>query len=135
MKLFSRTRASHIKLGRRGEKLAGHLLEQKGYRILVRNWRCPAGELDLVALDGNELVFVEVKTLHARSRFRPAGNLSSRQRRRNHTAAGFYMRSIDLYPEKFPHRFDLIEVKLDRYSVHEIRHWHRIVIPKKPRFY
>lgn len=135
MKLFSLHRAAHIKLGRRGEKLAGRLLELKGYRILARNWRCPAGELDIVALDGNEIVFVEVKSLHSRSRYRPAGNLSNHQRRRNRSAAGFYMRAIELYPEKFPHRFDLIEVKLDRYSVSEIRHWHRIVIPKKPQFY
>ncbi len=49
-------------LGRRGEALAAHHLEDAGLRILDRNWRCAQGEIDLVAADGDELVFVEVKT-------------------------------------------------------------------------
>lgn len=49
-------------LGRRGETLAAAYLEGAGLEILERNWRCPHGEIDLVARDGDELVFVEVKT-------------------------------------------------------------------------
>ncbi|HEU0257108.1 MAG TPA: YraN family protein [Microbacteriaceae bacterium] len=50
-------------LGRRGEDLAGHYLTAQGYRILARNWRCPSGEIDLVALDAEgTVVVVEVKT-------------------------------------------------------------------------
>ncbi len=49
-------------LGRLGEDLAAHYLSGAGYRVLDRNWRCGAGEIDLVALDRDELVFVEVKT-------------------------------------------------------------------------
>lgn len=53
-------------VGRRGEQLAADYLELLGWRILDRNWRCPAGELDLVALEPGDggrdcLVFVEVK--------------------------------------------------------------------------
>ena len=49
-------------LGRYGEQLAEkHLLEQ-GYTILAKNWRCPEGELDLVAQQGAQLIFVEVRT-------------------------------------------------------------------------
>jgi len=56
-------------LGRRGEDLAAHHLQQQGLVILSRNWRCRAGELDLVATDGSRLVVVcEVKTRSA-SRF------------------------------------------------------------------
>jgi putative endonuclease len=49
-------------LGRAGEALAARYLERTGLIIVDRNWRCAAGEIDLVALDGAELAFVEVKT-------------------------------------------------------------------------
>jgi putative endonuclease len=49
-------------LGRRGEQLAADHLAAAGMRLIERNWRCPQGEIDLVARDRDELVFVEVKT-------------------------------------------------------------------------
>ena len=49
-------------LGRRGEAIAARHLERSGFTILERNWRCTQGEIDLVAQDGDEVVFVEVKT-------------------------------------------------------------------------
>lgn len=49
-------------LGRSGERAGERFLRRKGYRIVVRNYRCPSGELDLIALDGTTVVFVEVKT-------------------------------------------------------------------------
>lgn len=48
--------------GRRGEDLAARWIEARGWRVIDRNWRCAAGEIDLVALDGRQLVIVEVKT-------------------------------------------------------------------------
>lgn len=49
-------------LGRLGEELTVQALVQRGYRVRERNWRCPSGELDIVAEDGDVLTFVEVKT-------------------------------------------------------------------------
>lgn len=49
-------------LGRRGEAIAARHLLALGLAIVEKNWRCPQGEIDLVARDGDELVFVEVKT-------------------------------------------------------------------------
>jgi putative endonuclease len=49
-------------LGRQGEQLAAEHLERSGLRVLDRNWRCPVGEIDLVAADGRVLVICEVKT-------------------------------------------------------------------------
>ncbi|WP_111720369.1 YraN family protein [Homoserinimonas sp. OAct 916] len=49
-------------LGRMGEELAARYLVEKGYAILDRNWRCDQGEIDIIAWQGGEVVFVEVKT-------------------------------------------------------------------------
>jgi putative endonuclease len=49
-------------LGRRGEELAAGYLEARGMRIVERNGRCPEGEIDIIALDGDALVIAEVKT-------------------------------------------------------------------------
>jgi putative endonuclease len=54
------------KLGQRGEELAVALLEEQGYVVRERNWRCQAGEIDIVAEDGGCLVFVEVRTRRGR---------------------------------------------------------------------
>ncbi|GAB2808753.1 YraN family protein [Actinocorallia aurea] len=53
--------ANH-ELGRRGEEAAAVYLRRLGWRVLDRNWRCPEGELDIVALEGRTHVFCEVKT-------------------------------------------------------------------------
>ncbi|MCX6433759.1 MAG: YraN family protein, partial [Actinobacteria bacterium] len=49
-------------LGRYGEDLAVEHLRRQGLTILARNWRCPTGELDVIARDGSALVICEVKT-------------------------------------------------------------------------
>ena len=52
-------------LGRDGERAAARFLRRKGMRILARNYRAAMGEIDLIARDGDSLVFVEVKTRRA----------------------------------------------------------------------
>ena len=54
--------AAKDELGARGERLAERHLVRSGLTLLDRNWRCPQGEIDLVLRDGDEVVFVEVKT-------------------------------------------------------------------------
>jgi putative endonuclease len=58
----SRPKGVRQGLGQTGERLAAERLVQCGYRILERNFRCRYGEIDIVAEDGDDLVFVEVKT-------------------------------------------------------------------------
>jgi putative endonuclease len=53
-------------LGQRGEALAAAFMEDQGYVVRERNWRCSAGEIDIVAEDGDCLVFVEVRTRRGR---------------------------------------------------------------------
>ena len=54
--------AHNAELGRRGEQLAVDHLEARGMAVVERNWRCRLGEIDIVARDGGDLVFIEVKT-------------------------------------------------------------------------
>jgi putative endonuclease len=49
-------------LGKRGEDRAVRYLEERGYRLIDRNWRCSQGEIDIIVQRGDETVFVEVKT-------------------------------------------------------------------------
>ena len=49
-------------IGAQGERLAEKYLRRRGCRVLARNYRCPRGEVDLIVLDGQAVVFVEVKT-------------------------------------------------------------------------
>lgn len=107
MYLSSRARADTRRLGQRGEEAAVRLLKHENMTILARNYRCKAGELDIVALDGRELVFVEVKSLRKKAFFTPASNLSMNQRRRNRNAAKVYLRMIN--SPQISARFDLVE--------------------------
>ncbi|MEZ5347909.1 MAG: YraN family protein [Microthrixaceae bacterium] len=56
------SRGAHLALGRHGEDLAAAWYLERGYELIARNWRCPAGELDLVLRTGSTVVFCEVKT-------------------------------------------------------------------------
>ena len=120
MSYFS-AKSRHLRLGNRGEKIASRLLRNKNYTILCRNFKVKSGEIDLVARDGGNLVFIEVKTRRSTTRSRPAEGLSSKQRKRIYNAAQNYLRRID-NPDVI-YRFDLIEIVLSRFKIHEIRHW------------
>lgn len=95
-------------LGKQGEKYAAQLLCQQGMKIAARNWKCKAGELDIVAFNGRELLFAEVKTIREHRKFRPADNLSLRQKKRNFNAAKIYIRSHGIF--NIPTRFMLFEI-------------------------
>jgi putative endonuclease len=58
----TRPETPHLRTGVRGEDLAARYLESRGLVVLDRNWRCPEGELDLVATDRRRLIVCEVKT-------------------------------------------------------------------------
>jgi len=99
-----------IRLGRRGERVAEKLLRRAGLIVLARNWRGGGGELDLTVLDGDTLVFVEVKTRTA-GFDDPRQPVSVSQRRRIRQAANAFRRRYAV-PD-LPARFDLVTVSLE----------------------
>jgi putative endonuclease len=95
-------------LGRRGEDLAARYLAGLGYRILEQGRRLRAGELDLVALDGRTVVFVEVKTRRAADRGAPADAVDKHKQIRVTRAAGAYLKRHRLLNQ--PARFDVVAI-------------------------
>lgn len=96
--------------GRSAEALALHYLSSKGLRLLERNWSCRSGELDLVMLDGDTVVFVEVRyRLHACF----GGALESidgRKQKRLVLAASLYLQKAPHWGNH-PCRFDVVALQ------------------------
>lgn len=94
--------------GRWGETLAARFLKQAGYRILARNVVTPVGELDIVAREGEELVFVEVKTRTSGEFGGPLGAVGPAKRRKIIQSARSYLARHRM--DECPCRFDVVGV-------------------------
>ncbi len=95
-------------LGRKGEDRAADYLKRLGYRILERNYTMQSGEIDLIAMDGNEVVFVEVKTRTNDAYGPPEQAVNARKQQRMIKAALGYIKYRKLY--QVPCRFDVVAV-------------------------
>lgn len=94
-------------LGRLGEVFAAGWLEANGYTLLARNWRCRAGELDLVALEAGDLVGVEVKTRAGDGFGHPAEAVTSEKLLRLHRLVRAYAGDVQTW--RFtPRRVDVM---------------------------
>jgi putative endonuclease len=94
--------------GTRSERAAARHLRKLGYRILERNFRCPVGELDLVALDGDCIVFVEVRSTEHADILRPAASVDVAKQRRLTKLALFYLKQKRLLNHAA--RFDVLAI-------------------------
>lgn len=108
-------------LGRRGEQLAVDHLTGRGWRILDRNWRCRHGEVDIVALDGRELVVVEVKTRSGRAFGDPLEGVTEAKLTRLCVLAGAWRRAHPTVSSRGT-RIDLIGVLAPRHGEPSIDH-------------
>lgn len=104
-------RSSKSSLGARGEELAVSYLENLGYKIVERNFRCKIGEIDIVAFDGDTLVFVEVRTKHSERFGNPVSSVTYQKQRKLVSLANFYIKKHRLYDRSA--RFDVIGIVLD----------------------
>jgi putative endonuclease len=95
-------------LGYRGEIVADRFLRRKGYKIVARGRRSPWGELDLVAVDGQTIVFVEVKTRRSHDAGHPADAVSARKQRQLTRLALSYLEHHGLLG--YACRFDVVAV-------------------------
>lgn len=109
-----------LKPGSRGESAACRLLEQNGYRVLARNFLCRGGEIDIVAQDGDALVFVEVKERSGASHGTGCEAVTREKRRRIIHAARLFAARRGL--SESPIRFDVVSIDRDAQGVAHARH-------------
>ncbi len=96
-----------VSKGAVGEVLAARFLREKGYRILVSNYRCRFGEIDIIATDDQYIAFVEVKARSEDAYFTPREAVTGMKQQRLLKTAGVFLRS---YPVTLQPRFDVLEI-------------------------
>lgn len=109
--------ATRLRLGRRAEDIVARWLSEKAWRILARNARTRFGELDIVALDGGTLVFLEVKAGRegaAAGPERPILSVGPRKQLRIRRLATAWMAEHREGPRYAEIRFDVVGVSFDR---------------------
>ena len=99
-------------LGGHGERMAAAYLTDAGLRVLDRNWRCRDGELDLVAREGDALVFCEVKTRRAAGYGHPVEAVTVAKQRRLRLLAQRWLSAHDEHAPDL--RFDVVGVLVRR---------------------
>lgn len=99
-------------LGGSGEEIAAAYLQRRGYVILAKNYRKRFGEIDIVAAEGDTLVFVEVKTRTSAAFGSPLEAVDGRKQRRMAKAALAYLSAGNLHGR--PARFDVVAVRLQQ---------------------
>jgi putative endonuclease len=98
-------------LGAEGERAAEKYLRRQKYTILERNYRCPLGEIDLIALDGKTVVFIEVKTRTGERHGGPLEAVDARKQRQIGRVAQSYLLRHRL--QNRTARFDVVGVSWD----------------------
>ncbi len=113
-------------LGSAGERLAATYLQQKGLTILATNWRCPLGEIDIIAREGDVVAVVEVKTRRGRAAGTPEQGVTPAKQQKLCQLAQAY---IDLTGWQGLVRIDVVGVELDRQGhLLRISHWPEAVL-------
>ncbi len=118
------------KLGDWGEEQAARFLEENGYKIISTKYRCAYGEVDIVAMEGEELVFVEVKTRRPGNFGTPEESVSTHKLRRLMATCQDYLQNSG--QENIDWRVDLISVRLEKGGgknpkVERIDHLHHVL--------
>lgn len=116
----SRVQYPNQRIGATGEAAAASELEAAGYVILGRNYRCAYGEIDLIARDGDVIVFVEVKTRSSLAFGLPRDAVTAAKRRKLARTASHYL--MTHVQEECPYRADIVEVAIVKGRIAAVRH-------------
>jgi len=99
-----------LDLGKLGEELALKKVKSLGYKCITRNYRCALGEIDLIAKDGDTLVFIETKTRKGKSLGYAKEAINDRKKRQLSKVALLYMKANNCCDIKS--RFDVVAINL-----------------------
>lgn len=111
--------AEHNDLGNLAEELAANFLEEKGYKILVKNFRYQKGEIDIIAEFNNQIIIVEVKARGSDIFMEPQEAVTKKKIKSLVMVADFFMKDTNLNQEV---RFDIIAVLPDAKGRLQITH-------------
>ena len=113
--------------GQIGEQLAAEYCLKRGYKIIDQNWRskAPRGEIDIIARDGNTLVFIEVKAVAPHADFLPEDHLTPAKLQRVARLAFAYLNKIHQTDRAY--RIDLIAITLNP-GAPDLRHYENAVV-------
>ena len=111
--------AAHNELGKWGEDLATAYLEQKGYTIVERDWKSGRRDIDIIAIDGNTVVFVEVKTRKSSVFGEPEEAIDFHKLQNLQQAIDHYVKYKHIQQ---PIRFDIISIVGTIDQTPDIRH-------------
>jgi len=98
-------------LGRRGEDEAAFYLKKQGYVLLQRNYRCPLGEIDIIAKEGKTLVFIEVRARSSDRFGMPQESVNRNKILKIYKVAQYYLKAVQ--KEEEPVRFDVLALLFD----------------------
>ncbi|MCH8568409.1 MAG: YraN family protein [Balneolales bacterium] len=102
----------HIKLGKKGEDIAVRWLEEQEIRILERNYHFEKAEVDIIAYNGRQIIFIEVKTRSSNQFAEPEDAVTKEKKASLYKAAGAWLYERKM--EGSPIRFDIISVVLPK---------------------
>ncbi|MBE5819448.1 MAG: YraN family protein [Clostridiales bacterium] len=108
-------------IGKKGEDIAEDFLKKNKYKILERNFYCNQGEIDIIALNKKEIVFIEVKTRNNTNYGMPSEAVTKQKEKHFKRATEYYIYKNNLYNDFI--RLDVIEVLFqgDKYTIKHIK--------------
>lgn len=108
-------------LGKIGEQIATEYIEKLGYKIIKRNFHCKQGEIDIIAQDNQEIVFIEVKTRTSTNYGQPSEAVNKMKLRHMCRSAKYYLYKSNCFNNFV--RFDVVEimVKDGKFNINYIK--------------
>ncbi len=111
-----------IQLGQTAEKLAWQYLQKQGFNLVLNNYRCPYGEIDLIVQEKDTLVFVEVRSRRGSHQIEALASIDQRKQQKIRQTALHYLQEKEI-SEDCPLRFDAIAITFhdSHYSLTHLR--------------
>ena len=108
----NRRQSAHLITGKQGEKVAANYLKKNGYKIVDRNYHCKFGEIDIIALEGDLLTFIEIKTRSSREHIPPEFTVTKHKQSKIKRSALHYLGKHGI--ENRDCRFDIVAITLEK---------------------
>lgn len=118
----------NLNLGKLGEDIACNFLKSKGHKIILRNFKKPFGEIDIITKKNNILIFVEVKTLKENKiGFCPEDQMTQfKIKRLKKICQYFILNNSELINDKYGWQIDLIAIYMNNENNYTIKHYENI---------